>query len=276
MKYLLGKFLIILFLPGFLFTGSLFGQDVIPRPEGKQKLVYDYAGFFNQQEANELNNLLENFALETSNQILVLTVKTLNDLEPYAYAEQVLSTWGIGQKDMNNGIVVLIKPKTSDSRGQVFISTGYGLEGAIPDATGELIVQNEMIPRFKHGDNYLGVLNGVSVLMELAKGEINAGEYQKRSGGGGGNKSGLLPILFMIIIFIFVFGSKASQARKYANTNNMAFWAAFWLLANQNKSHGGSWGGFTGGGGGFGGGGGGGFGGFGGGMGGGGGAGGSW
>jgi len=273
MKYLLGKIIIILFLPGFLFNGSLFGQDVMPRPDGRQKLVYDYAGFFKGPEADELNNMLENFALETSNQILVLTVKTLNDLEPYAFAEQVLTTWGIGQKDMNNGIVVLIKPKTQDSRGQVFISTGYGLEGAIPDATGVLIVENEMIPRFKNGDNYLGVLNGVSVLMELAKGEINAGEYQKRSGGG--KKSSFLPILFMIIIFIIIFGSKASQARRYASTNNMAFWAAFWLLSNQNRSHGGSWNSFHSGSGGFGGGGGG-FGGFGGGMGGGGGAGGSW
>ena len=273
MKYLLGKFLIVLFLPGLLFAGSILGQDVMPRPDGKQKLVYDYAGFFKGPEKNELNNLLENFALETSNQILVLTVKTLNDLEPYAYAEQVLSTWGIGQKDMNNGVVVLIKPKTPDSRGQVYISTGYGLEGAIPDATGKMIVENEMIPEFKNGNNYLGVLKGVSVLMELAKGEINAGEYQKRAGSG--DKSGWMSILVFFLFFLIIFVGKASQAKRYASTNSMAFWAAFWLLSNQNRSHGGSWNSFHGGGGGFGGGGGG-FGGFGGGMGGGGGAGGSW
>ena len=274
MKYLLGKFLFLLILPGVLFAGSISGQDVIPRPDGRQQLVYDYAGFLQKPQAEELNQILENFALETSNQILVLTVKSLNGLEPYYYAEEVLSTWGIGQKDMNNGIVMLIKPKATDSRGQVFISVAYGLEGAIPDATAALIVNNEILPAFKNGDNYQGVYNGVLVLMELAKGEINAGEYQKRSSGK--KKSSFLPFLFFVLIFIIIFGSKVGQARKYASTNNMAFWAAFWLLANSNRNHGGSWNSFHGGSAGFGGGSSGGFGGFGGGFGGGGGAGGSW
>jgi uncharacterized protein len=274
MKYLLGKSLLLILLPVILFAGSIIGQDVIPRPEGKQQLVYDYAGFLDKSQDQELNQMLEEFALETSNQILFLTVKTLNGLEPYAYAEQVLSTWGIGQKDLNNGIVFLVKPKTQDSRGKVFISVAYGLEGAIPDATANLIINNEVIPAFKNGNNYQGVYSGVIVLMDLAKGEINAGEYQKRSSGK--KESRFLPFLFFIIIFIIIFGSKASKARKYASTNNMAFWAAFWLLSNSNRSHGGSWNSFHGGSGGFGGGGGGGFGGFGGGFGGGGGAGGSW
>ena len=273
MKYLLGKFLFSLILPGFLFIGVVSSQDIVPRPDGRQQLVYDYADFLQKPQAEELNRLLEEFALETSNQILVLTVKSLNGLEPYYYAEEVLSTWGIGQKDLNNGVVMLIKPKTPDSRGQVFISVAYGLEGAIPDATAALIVNNEIIPEFKNGNNFQGVYNGVWVLMELARGEINAGEYQKRSSGK--KESSFLPFLFFIVIFIIIFGSKVGRARKYASTNNMAFWAAFWLLANSNRSHGGSWNSFHGGSGGFGGGGGG-FGGFGGGFGGGGGAGGSW
>ena len=116
MKYLLGKSLLLIILPVILFAGSIIGQDVIPRPEGKQQLVYDYAGFLDKSQDQELNQMLEEFALETSNQILFLTVKTLNGLEPYAYAEQVLSTWGIGQKDLNNGIVFLVKPKTRINR----------------------------------------------------------------------------------------------------------------------------------------------------------------
>lgn len=273
MKYLLGKLIILLILPGILFTGEIMGQDIVPRPDGKQQLVYDYAGFLKKSEAEELNGILEDFALETSNQILILTVKSLNGLEPYYYAEEVLSKWGIGQKDLNNGVVMLIKPKSTDSRGQVFISVAYGLEGAIPDATAKMIVDNEILPEFKNGNNFQGIYNGVFVLMELARGEINAGEYQKRASDK--KKSSFLPFLFFVLIFIIIFGSKVGQARRYATTNNMAFWAAFWLLANSNRRHGGSWNSFHGGSGGFGGGGGG-FGGFGGGFGGGGGAGGSW
>ncbi len=254
---------------GLLLTFS-FGsnaQDILPRPAEKD-LVFDYAHFLSNEEAKELNGILENFALETSNQILFLSVDDLNDLQPYEYGQRVISEWGVGQKELNNGIVILVKPKTSDSRGEVFIATGYGLEGAIPDATGILVVENEMIPEFKNGNNYQGILNGVNTLMGLAKGEIDSGEYQKRSGE---NKETWLPIFVFLLIMFFIFVGTFARARRYASTNNIAFWTAFWLLSNSGKSHGGGWGGFSGGGGSSGG-----FGGFGGGMGGGGGAGGSW
>jgi uncharacterized protein len=250
---------------------TLLSQDVRSKPSGKQRLVYDYADFLSEREEKALNQNLENFALETSNQILFISEPTLNGLEPYEYANGILSTWGIGQKELNNGIVILVKPKTQDSRGQVFISVAYGLEGAIPDATAKQIVENEIIPQFKQGQNYEGIVRGVEVLKQLAKGEIDAGEYQKRSGDG---ESSFLPILFILLIFFFIFLSRVGRTRRYARNNNLAFWTAFWLLSNSGRSHGGSWNSFSGGSG-FGGGGGG-FGGFGGGFGGGGGAGGSW
>ena len=107
-----------------------FAQDFMPRPEGTQKLVYDEASFLTAEQGDELNTILENFALETSNQILFVSVNSLNDIQPYEYAERILTTWGIGQADLNNGIVILVKPKTPESRGEVFIASGYGLEGA--------------------------------------------------------------------------------------------------------------------------------------------------
>lgn len=246
-------------------------QEIRVRPEGREKLVYDYANFLSAQEEKALNQNLEQFALETSNQILFLSEPTLNDLDPYEYANGILSSWGIGQKELNNGIVILIKPKTGESRGQVFISVAYGLEGAIPDAIAKRIVEQEMLPYFKNGQNYQGVVQAVETLKQLARGEIDAGEYQKK----GQDESSFLPILFLLIILLFIFGSRMLSARSYASRNNLGFWAAFWLLSNTNRSHGGSWNHFSGGSG-FGGGGGGDFGGFGGGFGGGGGAGGSW
>jgi uncharacterized protein len=273
MRYPFLKYLTSLLLLLNFFAVSI-AQDVPPRPADKD-LVFDFANFLSKNEAKELNTTLENFALETSNQILFLSVSSLNDLQPYEFAERVLSTWGVGQKDLNNGVVILVKPKTDDSRGEVFIATGYGLEGAIPDATAKMIVENEMIPEFKKGNNFQGVMNATQTLMALAKGEINSGEYQSRSS----KKATWFPVFIFFLIMFFIFFGKAAQAKQYAGANNMAFWAAFWLLTSSSRNHGGSWDGFSGGGGfgggGFGGGGGG-FGGFGGGMGGGGGAGGSW
>jgi uncharacterized protein len=268
MKYPFLKYSTILFL-FITFSSLTFGQDIPARPKTND-LVFDFANFLGKNEAQQLNQTLENFALETSNQIVFVSVNSLNGLEPYEFAEGILSKWGIGQKGLDNGIVILVKPRTSKSKGQVFISTGYGLEGAIPDATAKLIVENEIIPQFKASQNYIGINNAVITLMALAKGEINSGEYQKKASQGGNRTTPILVFLFIMLILFF---SKIGQAKKYGSRNNMGMWAAFWLLSSSGRSHGGSWGGFSGGSG-FGGGGG--FGGFGGGMGGGGGAGGSW
>jgi len=272
MRYPFLKISIATVLLFFQFLSLSYAQDIPPRPNNKD-LVFDYANFLSKGEKQSLNQKLEDFALETSNQILFISVESLNDLEPYEFAEGILSTWGVGQKDLNNGVVILVKPKTQASRGQVFISVGYGLEGAIPDATAKLIVENEMLPEFKNGNNYNGVLLASETLMSLAIGEINSGEYQKRTSEG--KEAGWFPVFMFLMIMFFIFIGRAGRTRRYARTNNLSFWAAFWLLSNSGSRHGGSWGGFSGGSGGFGGGGGG-FGGFGGGMGGGGGAGGSW
>ncbi len=267
MKYPFLKYIAILIF--FVQIGTLsIAQDIPPRPNTND-LVFDYADFLSKGEEQQLNQTLENFALETSNQILFISVKTLNGLAPYEFAEGILTQWGVGQKGLDNGVVILVKTKTSGSKGQVFISTGYGLEGAIPDAVTKLIIENEMLPEFKAQNNYAGINNAVTTLMGLAMGEIDSGEYQKRTDAKG---EGFLPVFMFLFIMIIIFASRMGRARRYAGKNNMAFWAAFWLLSNSGRSHGGSWGGFSGGSG-FGGGG---FGGFGGGMGGGGGAGGSW
>jgi len=268
MRFPFLKYSILILAVLFQFS-TVIAQDIPPRPNNKD-LVFDYAHFLSAGEAAQLNETLENFALETSNQIVFLSVESLNDYQPYEFAERVLTKWEVGQKEFNNGIVILIKPKTAESKGEVFIATGYGLEGAIPDATAKLIVENEMIPEFRLGNNYAGIVRAVDTLMALAKGEINSGEYQKRAK----KDAGWFPVFIFLLIMFIIFISRVARTKKYASTNNLAFWTAFWLLSNSGRSHGGSWGGFTGGGG-FGGGGGG-FGGFGGGMGGGGGAGGSW
>ena len=127
--------------------------------------VNDFAGIFSQSQQNELNSTLVRFADSTSNRIVVVTVKDLDGYPIAEYAQQVGEQWGVGNKGFDNGIVILIKPKVGSSRGEVFIATGYGLEGAIPDATAKRIIEQEMIPEFKNNEYYHGVSNAVNVLM---------------------------------------------------------------------------------------------------------------
>ena len=163
-----------------------------------------------------------------------------------------------------------MKPKTQESKGEVFIAVAYGLEGAVPDITAKHIVREEIIPRFQASDFYGGLDAATTVLIELTKGEYTADEYIERTGGS--SKGSALPgIIFFIFIILAIFGGGRGSRRNRSVGGNLPFWLLLGMMGSGSRSHGGSWGGFSGGSGGFGG-----FGGGGGGCFGGGGAGGSW
>ena len=189
-----------------------------------------------------------------------------------------MSAGGVGQEEFDNGVVVMVKPTGGQGQKKTFIATGYGVEGALPDATCKLIVENEMIPRFKQGDMYGGVNAAVTTIMQITAEEYTAAEYgKKHARKRGRNRLVGGSVIFFIILIFFI--SRFARARSYASANNVGFWAAWALLNSANTRHRGGFDNFrsgSGGFGGFGGGGGGGFGGFGGGSFGGGGAGGSW
>ena len=196
----------------------------------------------------------------------------MNDLCGYdkaSFTYTLGERWGVGQKDFNNGIVLMVKPHGKQGDRHTFIAVGYGLEGAIPDAISKRIVEVELIPHFKQGDFEGGINAGVAALMGLAKGEINVAKYQKSN-----KPVPIFPMIFVLIIIFLVFFSAIKRVQKNAIGKDLTFWAARWLLSQSGHKRGGSWNDFNSGGGSFGGGSG--FGGFGGGSFGGGGAGGSW
>jgi len=253
---------------------QLAGQECFPKKENK--LVYDAANMLTSEEETSLENRLVAFADSSSNQITVVIVSDLCGMDKAQFAIELGELWGVGQSKEDNGIVMLVKPKTPDSKGEMFIAVGRGLEGAIPDITAKEITENECIPSFKKNAYYKGITAGAEVLMDLSRGEYNSDEYATKHTKG--KKKGGVGIAILALLFIgFVFLAKVSQARRYAQTNQIGFWAAWALLNAATRSHRGYYNNFSSGRGGFGGySGGGGFGGFGGGGFGGGGAGGSW
>jgi len=259
---------IILILVLFSASGVLNGQGIPDRPS-PPRLVNDFAGLLSSQEINALESKLVAFNDSTSTQIAIVIVKDLGNYDKEEYAQRVGEKWGVGQKGLNNGLVILVKPKTESSKGEVFIKPGYGVEGPVPDLTCASIVDNEILPAFRDGNYYLGLDKATTIIISLVRGEFSASQYAKNH-----NKDlKRAPIGFFIVIFIiFIVLSNIGKS----NHNNLSRRSGlpFWLLLsmmNSGRSSGGSWGGFSGGGGG-----GGGFGGFGGGSFGGGGAGGSW
>ncbi len=248
----------------------------LPEPMKPARLVNDFAGMLTPQQQNTLEQKLENFDRTSSNQIAVVTVDDLQGMAVSDYAARLFDKWGIGGKKNDNGILILVKPKTATEKGEVFIATGYGLEGAVPDALAGRIVDYDILPSFRKGDYYGGLNAATDSLIGLTTGEYTADEYLKRK-----ERSGLLGAGVSILILVFFFLVMSAGARRRRKHYTMSgddskdaaarglLWGWPFLLGGGRHHGGGGFGGFSGGG--FGG-----FGGFGGGMTGGGGAGGSW
>jgi uncharacterized protein len=235
-----------------LLSVNLFANktDLIPEKPNPPRLVVDLGEVFNSQERSALEHELVAFSDSTSNQIVIVTLNDLKGLAPYEMATEIGAHWAVGQKGFDNGIVILIKPKTPNTKGEIFIAQGYGLEGAIPDATTKLIVVNEILPYFKQGRMYEGVESGLQVLKALAVGEYNSDAYANTRGSGGFS---IFPLIFLIVVIIISVTSRARAARSYGIGHGVPFWTAL-MLMNQSRGHHGHYNNFTSGGGGFGGG----------------------
>ena len=263
--------LLLLFVALFFNLTSNAQEEFPARPE-PPRLVNDFAGLLSAEQQASLENKLVSFNQKTSTQIAIVTVKSLSGYDKADYAVKLSEMWGIGQKGKNNGILILVKPKMANERGEVYVAVGYGLEAVVPDAVArQTIVGAELIPAFKQNDYFKGLDRSTDVLIGLTSGEFTAAQYVKSANKGG--KSGGIGgfVVIMIVLFIvFLFRRGSNNSHGIGSTRGLL--GGLLLGSMLGGRHGGSWGGFSGGGGSSGGG----FGGFGGGSFGGGGAGGSW
>lgn len=238
-------------------------QDFPEKPQ-PPKLVNDFTKTLSENERNALEQKLVAYNDTTSTQIAVVIMSSTGTYEISEYAFQLAEKWGVGQRGKNNGALILV---AKDDR-KVFIATGYGLEGAIPDARSKRIVETKIIPQFKQGNYYQGLDAATDDMIKLASGEYAADEKQ-------GAKKTWAPFLLLMALFLIMLFVKGRKTKQYASLNGLNFWTA-WMLMNAAAGRGSRSGRGFGSGRGSGGFGGGGFGGFGGGSFGGGGAGGRW
>ncbi len=250
------------------FNNLLFAQTFPQKPD---RLVNDYTQTLTASEISQLEQKLVAFNDSTSTQIAVVLIKSLEGYDVADYGVRLAESWGIGGSENNNGVLVLV----SIGDRKVTIQTGYGVEGALPDAIARRIIEREITPNFRTGNYFGGLSQGTDAIISYTKGEYKneAPKEGKRSG----NKGIGFIIIIIIIILLAIKGGKGGGSQVIGGRGGASpFW---WLLMGSQLGRGGGgggFGGFSGGSGGFGGGGGGGFGGFGGGSFGGGGASGSW
>jgi len=183
-----------------------FGQQIPARPN-PPVLVNDLAHVMTADQVAALESKLVAYDDSTSVQIVIVTIPAIGDDAIEDYALKILRDWGVGNKKTNNGVVVLVAVKEH----RVTISTGYGLEGAIPDITAKAIIDNENRPELqgRRDDNYYrGFNHAADALIKAAAGNIKAPQgYANRGGrrgrGKGGNLIGIVVIGIIILFFCY-------------------------------------------------------------------------
>lgn len=253
---LIGLLFALVLLPAAAFAAPASGPQ-FPALTGR---VVDGAHVLSPEQQADLTARLATLEQQTSRQLVVVTLPSLNGYDIEDYSNQLLRHWGIGQKGTNNGALFVVVP----SEHKVRVEVGYGLEDVLTDALSSVILQRTVLPKFRSGDIAGGVIDGTNALIQQlsadpSTAEQTAAEAARAPVQHRGNPLGaIIPLIILFFIFSRVFGRRRGGGG----------W--FWPLLFLSGSRG--WGG---GGGGWGDGGGGGFSG-GGGSGGGGGASGSW
>ena len=170
--------LIVLVFVSLFSIGILFDDDepevksiqVPPKPSASSGIyVQDYAGVISEPVRNYLQSLGRQLDQKTTSQLVVVTVKNLNGAPLEDYSLKLLRDWGIGNKEKNNGVLMLVSTGDRKSR----IEVGYGLEGKLTDSFTGKIQDQYMIPYFRKGTYEEGIAKGYEALAQSIAREYN-------------------------------------------------------------------------------------------------------
>lgn len=206
--------------------------------------VVDDAGILDAATVQNLTGMLEQHERATGEQVVVVTLKSLDGYPIEDFGYQLGRYWGIGQKGKNTGAILIVVP----SEHKVRIEVGYGLEGKLTDATSRTIIDGDIVPNFRRGDFNAGVLAGTdSILSVLGGGSATGSGVETSSAGPASNW--FFPLAIMVF-FIFMLLRNLFGARHGHYPGGFRGYGGF---GGGGSGNGG--GGFSGGGGSFGGGG---------------------
>lgn len=231
-KYLFFSFLFLMIL------ARVSAQDIPAKPN-PPRLVNDFANQLKAGEIASLEQKLVAYNDSTSSQIVIVVVPTTGDYPIADYAIKLGREWGVGQKDKDNGIVIL----WASTDRKIFISTGYGMEGAIPDAIAKRIISQVITPQFKNGMFYQGLDQGVDMIFKYATGEYKA-EPGENSDDGGSFPPVLVFVIVFVIILIIMFRNRNNRGGNgggFGNFGGPVIWP--YTTHSGGGSYSGNWGG---------------------------------
>lgn len=216
------RFLLALLLAAL--PASAFAQT-FPKLTGR---VVDAANLLDPAQEAELTKLSEDIQKASTRQFVVATIPDLQGYPIEDYGYRLLRAWGIGQKDANNGIILIVAPKERLVR----IEVGYGLEPIMTDGFSGLIIDRAIRPKFRAGDMGGGIIAGAAEIAEQMKLPLEAGEVRAKAkldaerkttvqqGEASPRRSndgfdiGNFGFLFVIIVMVIIFASMRGASRR--------------------------------------------------------------
>jgi uncharacterized protein len=223
---------------------------VLPTLSGR---IVDDANILDPPTRAALDQKLAALEAKTTDQLVIVTLKSLQGTSIEDFGVQLGRSWRIGQRDKNNGVLLIVAP----SERKVRIEVGYGLEGTLTDAVSKLIIENAIVPRFRANDIPGGVTRGVDDIISVLTGD--AEEWKQRAAKRPDPPLPLGTILILILalaMFAVVFATIVGAMPSQSNSRRRWSSAPWWTGSSGGFSGGGGFGGGGFGGGGFGGGGG--------------------
>jgi uncharacterized protein len=175
-----------------LFCAAAWAQLPVPPLTAR---VVDQTGTLTSEQKAELERKLREFELRKGSQIAVLMVPSTAPETVEQYALRVAEEWKLGRKGIDDGALLLIAKNDRAAR----IEVGYGLEGALNDATASRIIREIIVPRFREGDFFGGISAGVDAMMRVIGGEPLPAP-KKAASSEGGNVGQALPILLILAL----------------------------------------------------------------------------
>ena len=238
-------------------------------PERGRAPVVDQAQLLSPQQEAELTAKLEGLNNQTGRQFVVATVNDLGGQEIADYSYQLGRHWKIGDEKRDDGIVMVVAPNER----KVWIATGYGAEGFLPDILVGRIVRETILPRFKSGDMPGGIIAGADAVIAQSQLPPEQAQQQIEQAKAARSKREVsinpVPVIFIVIVFFVIIGSiaRAAGGRRYRGKGRrrggldsgdvaVILWGLDALTRSSRRGGGwggGGFGGFGGGGGGFGG-----------------------
>lgn len=210
--------------------------------------VVDDANILPTQVESDLTGKLARLEDSTGRQLVVVTVPSLQNYPIEDFGYQLGRAWGIGEAKADNGVLFLVAPNEHKVR----IEVGYGLEPVLTDALSNVILQTDVLPRFKAGDMPGGVVAGTDALIQqlaLPDDQARAKVAAAKSPSARHDRAGPIPFFLIIIILFFVFGGLGRRRRRGGGGMGGILPGLIIGSALSNASRRSGWGGGSGGGG---------------------------